>query len=632
MKFKKRNIQVVDHSTGQTLDFPTFGKVAGEEAITELEKNVDNKIADLKSMVGTPLKASTASAMNDSEKIYVYTGSESGYTNGHWYYNDDGRWVDGGVYNSTAVETDKTLSIENMPADAKKTGDEVNALKNTLTALTDLPLTWVEGYYLSKTGAKSPHESYKYSERYRINSPISFQIAYKMLVFSNIATYVLYDEDLTILSIESTSSSSLVWDESVITVTDPRAKYISFCTNKANGVYVKASSIYSIGIGDGAIDSSMLNSGSVTIDKVGDDVITHDGKSNYIDYALVQTGKYVMATGKVGTSTNVNITDYIPLKAGKTYYQSGVYQTYYAYYDSDKNFVASYSTLGNLATAFTVPEGCAYGRFTITDFYYNGRSAWIAESNGAPSAYKKTINTDNINVYAQYDPLDISNPCDYTGRDVSAFNKCICIGDSLTEGTFNYRVDGSTAYYVNYTKYSYPTFFQKLTNMETTNKGHGGMSTVQWWNAEQNSDLSSYDLAIIQLGVNDVATGQTEWPAESKTAMTNIINKLIAENTNIKIFVANILPATSYGGRSHISTGIANLVAELANPNVMLLDMAQYSHVGQRTDYNCGHLSAYGYWRLAQDYVSYISYIMATDNAEVFKEIQFIGTNYQYHS
>lgn len=135
MKFKKRNIQVVDHSTGQTLDFPTFGKVAGEEAITELEKNVDNKIADLKSMVGTPLKASTASAMNDSEKIYVYTGSESGYTNGHWYYNDDGTWVDGGVYNSTAVETDKTLSVENMPADAKKTGDEVNALKNTLSDL-----------------------------------------------------------------------------------------------------------------------------------------------------------------------------------------------------------------------------------------------------------------------------------------------------------------------------------------------------------------------------------------------------------------------------------------------------------------------------------------------------------------
>ena len=132
MKFKKRNIQIVDHSTGQTLDFPTFGKQAGEEAINELEQNVDNKIAELKSLVGTPLKASTASAMNNRDKIYVYTGNETGYTNGHWYYYDGSKWVDGGVYNSTAVETDKTLSVENMPADAKKTGDEINTLMSDL--------------------------------------------------------------------------------------------------------------------------------------------------------------------------------------------------------------------------------------------------------------------------------------------------------------------------------------------------------------------------------------------------------------------------------------------------------------------------------------------------------------------
>ena len=135
MKFKKRNIQIVDHSTGQTLDFPTFGKQAGEEAINELEQNVDNKIAELKSLVGTPLKASTASAMNNRDKIYVYTGNETGYTNGHWYYYDGTNWADGGVYNSTAVETDKTLSVENVPADAKKTGDELESLKSELNKL-----------------------------------------------------------------------------------------------------------------------------------------------------------------------------------------------------------------------------------------------------------------------------------------------------------------------------------------------------------------------------------------------------------------------------------------------------------------------------------------------------------------
>ena len=110
MKFKKRNIQIVDHSTGQTLDFPTFGKPVGEEAIKDLEKNIDNKIAGLKNLVGSPLQASTISAMTNEEKIYVYTGNESGYTNGHWYYYNGITWTDGGVYNSVAIETDKTLN------------------------------------------------------------------------------------------------------------------------------------------------------------------------------------------------------------------------------------------------------------------------------------------------------------------------------------------------------------------------------------------------------------------------------------------------------------------------------------------------------------------------------------------
>lgn len=88
-----------------------------------------------KAAVGSPLRAATASAMTDVTKIYVYTGSESGYTSGHWYYYDGSSWADGGVYNSTAFVTDKTLTGDGEAADAKTVGDEVTNLKSALEPL-----------------------------------------------------------------------------------------------------------------------------------------------------------------------------------------------------------------------------------------------------------------------------------------------------------------------------------------------------------------------------------------------------------------------------------------------------------------------------------------------------------------
>lgn len=103
--------------------------------VATIESNLDEKVENLKSLVGTPLKATTASNMTDTSKIYVYTGNESGYTNGDWYYHDGSAWVDGGTYNSVAVEVDKTLTVDGMPADAKVTGDEISTLKEELNAI-----------------------------------------------------------------------------------------------------------------------------------------------------------------------------------------------------------------------------------------------------------------------------------------------------------------------------------------------------------------------------------------------------------------------------------------------------------------------------------------------------------------
>lgn len=83
------------------------------------------KDATARMAMGAPSVAATASAMIDQGRVYVYTGSESGYTKGNWYYYNGSSWVSGGVYNSAAVETDTSLSVSGSPADAKVTGDYI---------------------------------------------------------------------------------------------------------------------------------------------------------------------------------------------------------------------------------------------------------------------------------------------------------------------------------------------------------------------------------------------------------------------------------------------------------------------------------------------------------------------------
>ena len=77
---------------------------------------------------GSPLNATEAADMTETNRVYVYTGSETGYTAGDWYYYDGSDWVDGGAYNSSAINTDTTLSVSGMAADSKTVGDAIDAI------------------------------------------------------------------------------------------------------------------------------------------------------------------------------------------------------------------------------------------------------------------------------------------------------------------------------------------------------------------------------------------------------------------------------------------------------------------------------------------------------------------------
>lgn len=107
---------------------------------------------------GSPTPVATVAEMTDESAVYLYTGSETGYTAGNWYFWNGTAWTAGGTYGGAV--TDTTLSISGAPADSKAAGD---ALGTALTRLGEdeaviavkadktetVVATIVEPYYLS---------------------------------------------------------------------------------------------------------------------------------------------------------------------------------------------------------------------------------------------------------------------------------------------------------------------------------------------------------------------------------------------------------------------------------------------------------------------------------------------------
>lgn len=115
-------------AAANTASTAVFNGIKTESSIrAAADEGLQTQINTLVGLVGAPNVANTASAMTDSSSVYVYTGSEAGYTYGHWYYYNGTEWTDGGVYQSAAVDTDKTLTVSDMAADAAVTGHLIDA-------------------------------------------------------------------------------------------------------------------------------------------------------------------------------------------------------------------------------------------------------------------------------------------------------------------------------------------------------------------------------------------------------------------------------------------------------------------------------------------------------------------------
>lgn len=123
----------------------------------KLQEYTTKLVTKLKTIFpGTPTAVLTAAEMTDHSKIYVYAGTETGYTAGDWYYWDGSAWASGGVYNAEAIVTDTTLSVPGMAADAEVTGKEIDGLKTPLDLRKIELVTQGAGYRVTPSATSIP--------------------------------------------------------------------------------------------------------------------------------------------------------------------------------------------------------------------------------------------------------------------------------------------------------------------------------------------------------------------------------------------------------------------------------------------------------------------------------------------
>lgn len=127
-----------------------------QEAAAIGGSNDNNLQAQISGAVsGAPLPAQTAASMTDHTRLYVYVGSESGYTAGHLYYWTGSIWTDSSiVYQATQLDAQSQAAI-----------DDVAPLKSAVAI--DIG-TLIQGGYINPYGTVTPYDAFLYSDYIQI--------------------------------------------------------------------------------------------------------------------------------------------------------------------------------------------------------------------------------------------------------------------------------------------------------------------------------------------------------------------------------------------------------------------------------------------------------------------------------
>ena len=382
-------------------------------SITEVKLSADlqETLHTLIAAVGGPNAAATVAEMTDHSKVYVYTGSEPGYTAGNWYYFSNGVWVSGGAYNSTVLETDTTLSVAGMAADAKETGDQITELKEDLSRTIEGDKEFnqsdiIQGTYTA-AGAVDLTRTNRimvYGKMIRVYSgeKVSFvagsNVDQMAIGYFNINNKAWISEDAWL------DTGSYTFDNDYYI-------YIAF-RNHNNANITPSDYDATLALSSPVVNVSELN-------KVRFDIDSENQLTKFLD-----TGYYMDLDGVIKVATTFGMSEYIQVKPNTAY---NIYSfmrknkscgnVYVIYHDILKRFISS-TTLQS-ATAFTTPSECNY--IVISAAVTEGKYLYLTDSGVAPTVYKRYGQDTLFNVKSQYNRSRWGNTINWAKMGINLF-------------------------------------------------------------------------------------------------------------------------------------------------------------------------------------------------------------------
>ena len=585
--------------------------------------------------IGAPYIATTVAGMTDKTRVYVYQGSEPGYTSGNWYYWNGSAWTSGGTYNSATVNTDKTLTQSDKPADSAVVGKEIGSLKEELDGFAYNYIK-EKGYVAYETG--NVHELGEVENTGFLPIKKGMIIKVKGIVFqpSDSRGLAIYNsQKLFISGFQYNDNNEYEFDvnEDGYLRATIVGKQINVIANQ-NGI-VKAL----IEVSEDAQKEIKREVNTLILEEYGEE--------KQLEITETKEGYAVKSDGSKENAGWISCLKFNCEAYQKIYTKNAHSHANYPWivlYDSNNNVIKSVNMNEDFSAEIIAPNNASYGWMNCYELVSYAQTQYLfrtLNNEYLPEKLKKIINKEN--------PL--ANLLE-NGGYTNIFNKISCIGDSLTEGVFEYSENGEVKYAgkpQGFEPYSYPSQLARMTGATVGNYGVGGATAKSWIETtecvncfKQENKAQAY---IIALGTNDTNydgdvntdIDVSNYNNNADTFVGNyakIIQKCLELQPKAKVFVVTI-PKTRADNHNAWTTGNSQIKAIAKKLRVYVLDVYTYSESFDNPDeykkhfYTGGHRNAIGYKRTAMEYATYISWIIY-NNPNDFRNAQFIGMDYEF--